>query len=227
MKNLNNVCLLTIDGVGNKTKQLDEVVDWCCSKFNFHSVVRITCDSERNKNQQYISIPKLDYFGYNRFCINDLYTATEHLNFTHCLLVQEDGFIVNPQLWEDSFLNFDYIGAPWLRYKHEPNFIWVENIGIKAAVGNGGFTLRSKTLLKECKTLQYQPGHPNEDVFICAFAGDYLRSRGMLFADINTAARFSLETKNYLNDDLTKCFGFHGKHLLDDALIMIRKPNEN
>lgn len=226
MKNLHNVCLITIDGVGDKTNQLDEIVQWCNYHFKFKTTIRITCDDAQNiKENSYVKIPKLNYYEYNKLCVNNLYDFTSHVDFTHCLLVQEDGFIVNPDLWDDAFLNYDYIGAPWLKYDNEDPFPWVKQYGIKCAVGNGGFTLRSKRLLKECKPLLYEQNYPNEDVFICANAGDYLRSKDLIFADINTAARFSLETKNYINDSLNNCFGFHGKSLLNDGINIMRKYN--
>ena len=29
------------------------------------------------------------------------------------LIVQDDGFIINKNLWDEEFLSYDYIGAPW------------------------------------------------------------------------------------------------------------------
>jgi hypothetical protein len=58
-------------------------------------------------------------------------------------------------------------------------------------------------------------------VFLCRFHADYLESQGIKFADINTAAKFSLETKNDICDNLNKTFGFHGKHLLENAFSII------
>lgn len=233
-KNLSNVSLITIDGVGNKTEQLDKIVNICCSDFSWNSIIRISA-SYVNTNTviendilHKISIPKLSYNEYNNFCIKQLYPILDTFGGDYCLLVQEDGFIVNPQLWNDSFLNYDYIGAPWLRYSNEPKFGWVEHFGDRAIVGNGGFSLRSKNFLKECMNLPYEnfvnKGF-NEDVFLCAVYGDYLRKMGMMFADINTAGSFSLETKNNKFNDLSMVFGFHGKHLLDDAFKYINKRN--
>ena len=31
----------------------------------------------------------------------------------HVLLIQWDGFVVNPSAWSDEFLDFDYVGARW------------------------------------------------------------------------------------------------------------------
>jgi len=45
--------------------------------------------------------------------------------------IHDDGFIINPHLWREEFLEYDYIGAPWK---------WEGRIN---RVGNGGFVLKS------------------------------------------------------------------------------------
>ena len=37
----------------------------------------------------------------------------EHIQTSHCLLIQSDGFVLFPDKWDDSWLDYDYIGAPW------------------------------------------------------------------------------------------------------------------
>src|SRR5262245_61590852 len=66
---------------------------------------------------------------YSEFCIKEL---AKHMIRKHCLIVQEDGYIIRPHLWNPLWLNFDYIGAPW-------------GDGV---VGNGGFSLRSRRLME-------------------------------------------------------------------------------
>ena len=51
----------------------------------------------------------------------------------YVLTFQSDGFILNPDAWTDEFFNYDYIGAPWGDNRY--------------AVGNGGFSFRSKKLM--------------------------------------------------------------------------------
>lgn len=48
------------------------------------------------------------------------------INTEFYLSIHDDGFIINPHLWDDNFLNYDYIGAPW------------KNYGQRNRVGNGG-----------------------------------------------------------------------------------------
>lgn len=59
----------------------------------------------------------------------------KYIETSYVLIIQYDGFILNPDAWTDEFLEYDYIGAPWW-YTDDCN------------VGNGGFSLRSKKLLE-------------------------------------------------------------------------------
>src|SRR6187549_1393747 len=52
-----------------------------------------------------------------------------HVGTSHALVVQWDGYVVNPDAWTDAFLDFDYCGAPWP---------WGDE---NRRVGNGGFSL--------------------------------------------------------------------------------------
>ena len=58
-----------------------------------------------------------------------------HVESSHALVVQWDGYVVNPDAWTGEFLACDYIGAPWP---------WGSE---GSRVGNGGFSLRSRRLL--------------------------------------------------------------------------------
>jgi hypothetical protein len=228
-KILSNICLVAIDGVGNKTNELNKVIDICCKDFNWKCVFNF---SPNNQNDFYHSngnfvlkhhIPQMSYHEYNKFCINGLYKIIKDYDFDYCLIIQEDGFIVNPSLWDDSFLNYDYIGAPWLRYSNDNSeeFWWLYSNSEKYRVGNGGFSLRSRKFLEESSYIEYHPESTHEDVYLCRFHGDYLKNKGIKFANLQIAAKFSLETKNDLCDDLNLTFGFHGKHLLENAFSII------
>jgi hypothetical protein len=116
------------------------------------------------------------------------------------LVVQDDGFVTSPHLWNDEFLNYDYIGAPWPLY-----FNWVNP---NKRVGNGGFCLRSKKFLEESTKLNYTGG--NEDYQLCYVFDEILKNKGIKFAPVELASKFSLEMNTELNDDINKVFGFHG-----------------
>ena len=67
---------------------------------------------------------------YNQFILKDL---NSHITTDFVLVIQYDGFVINPHKWDIKFSEYDYIGAPWP---------WAKDY----QVGNGGFSLRSKKL---------------------------------------------------------------------------------
>ena len=228
-KNLLNICLVAIDGVGDKTNEINKVIDICCKDFNWKCVFNFSPINHNNfsdSNGNFIlkyKIPQMSYFEYNKFCVNGLYPSIKHFDFDYCLIIQEDGFIINPNLWDDCFLNYDYIGAPWLNYSNNniEEFWWLKSDSMKHRVGNGGFSLRSRKFLEESSYIEYPPDSTHEDVFLCSIHGDFLENKGIRFANLQVASKFSLETDNDLCNDLNKTFGFHGKHLLENAFSIV------
>lgn len=233
-KDLSNICLVVIDGVGNKNEEINRVLKYstkniiCKCIFYFSPVNNNSFEAINGNILFRKNIPSMSYYEYNKFCVNGLYDSIKDYDFNYCLLMQEDGFILNADLWDDSFLNFDYIGAPWLRYlnSQEEEFWWLERNNIKYRVGNGGFSLRSRKFLFESSKIDYPPNSTHEDVYLTRFHGDYLETKGIKFADIVTASKFSLETKNDICDNIHKVFGFHGKHLLQDAWQILDQNNK-
>lgn len=75
------------------------------------------------------------------------------------LIHQEDSCVFKTNI--DDFLEFDYIGAPW---QQSP---WLEVFGLKLAVGNGGFSLRTKqTMINVITKVQRPPNCiVNEDSY--------------------------------------------------------------
>ena len=89
-----------------------------------------------NSSIEHVSIPPMDLMGYSKFMLQDLY---KFVDTKFCLVIQSDGFVINPNLWTNQFLEYDYIGAPW------PNEISVYNASInkidlkKIGLAIGGF----------------------------------------------------------------------------------------
>ena len=80
---------------------------------NFGAVKLLSSLSPLKKysNIEYISIPPMNNISdYNRIMIEDLH---KYFQTSYCLIVQADSFVVNSEFWENEFLQFDYIGAPW------------------------------------------------------------------------------------------------------------------
>jgi len=118
----------------------------------------------------------------------------DYLDTDHCLIVQWDGFVVDASCWEERFLDFDYIGAPWPQFHDGRD------------VGNGGFSLRSRRLIKALRDPLFKAGHP-EDIAICRTNRAFLeRAHGIRFADRETASRFAFER----GETRKSAFGFHG-----------------
>lgn len=128
---------------------------------------------------------------YSRFVIKELHA---HVDTDFVLLVQWDGFVVNPAAWSGDFLAYDYIGARW------PD----RDDGL--AVGNGGFSLRSRRLLEALRDPVVVP-EPLEDVAICRTFRPHLeRAHGIRFAPADVADRFAFEATYFTSLP----FGFHG-----------------
>ncbi len=130
---------------------------------------------------------------YSHFLVKQL---PAHVHTPHVLVMQWDGFVTRPEAWDPRFLEYDYIGAPW------PADL------SPVAVGNGGFSLRSRKLLDAL----LDPSFPeaqivHEDQAICVHFRERLeRDFGIRFAPADLAARFSHETTHTGG----ATFGFHG-----------------
>lgn len=132
---------------------------------------------------------KADYSG---FLIKSVAPWVET---SHCLIIQHDGYVLDGQEWNDEFLKYDYIGAPWLYPDPERN------------VGNGGFSLRSKKLCDVLASDDSIEVIEPEDEIIGRLYRRYLEEKhGILFAPEDIAHQFSYE----LHEPYGKTFGFHG-----------------
>jgi len=131
---------------------------------------------------------------YSRFVLYDL---ADHIDTGHVLVVQWDGFVRDGRRWQDAFLSYDYIGAVWPQFQDG------------MAVGNGGFSLRSRRLLE---VTRYMPVGPEpEDVAICRKHRHVLETvYGQRFAELEIARQFSYERQRSRGDE----FGFHGAYNL-------------
>ena len=164
---------------------------------------------------EYIKIPEIvSINGYNKIIIDDLY---KYFDTSHCLIVQSDSFVVNPIEWTDEFLKYDYIGAPWTKTINPKQDLHIDLK--KNRVGNGGFSLRSKKLALATKDINYSKlNFPSltEDVVTCHYLYEDLIKKGISFASIELASKFSvehIETNKEFGVGPENVFGFHGKHL--------------
>lgn len=151
---------------------------------------------------------------YNYYC---LYNLTNHIDTDYCLLVQPDGFVINPEKWNNDWFNYDYIGAPWAL----ANDAYLDPWGKSHRVGNGGFSFRSKKLLDVPKNAYIHfdvnwgdfykhmgVGFTSEDGNICVHNRHIYEALGCKFAPVEVAARFSHERPLPETQGITP-FGFH------------------
>ena len=51
-------------------------------------------------------------FGYLEYNLFVLYQLMYYIDTDYCLIVQNDGWVLNGQNWQDAYREYDYIGAP-------------------------------------------------------------------------------------------------------------------
>jgi glycosyltransferase involved in cell wall biosynthesis len=181
---------VTLLGVDNQKERLNKAKEICTKWIKFGSVVMLNPDLHSKE-------------AYSEFIIKQGY---KFVDTSHCLIFQHDGFVNNWQAWDNDFLNYDYIGAPWY---------YVDGM----AVGNGGFSLRSKRLMEIVATdPNIQFTHP-EDHHICRTYRPYLEKKyGIKFAPLEVAERFSFEGYMQPSKHLSDQFGKHGIRVMQKAI---------
>lgn len=200
--NLNKITLIGIDTTDtNRIKIAFEICEKYANFADKKLITKTKTNYTTNTGIKVINTVKINSLeDYSYFMIKELnkYVETEF-----ALVIQHDGFILNPQAWTEDFLNYDYVGSPWWFSKHN--------------VGNGGFSLRSKKLLEIlAKDKRIKNTHP-EDVTIGRRYRKYLESKGIKFAPEKIAKVFSIEgfdckpwIKRKYNKPWSGEFGFHG-----------------
>jgi hypothetical protein len=146
-----------------------------------------------------------------------MYNLTNHVETSHCLLIQADGFVINPEMWDDNWFQYDYIGAPW-EYSETA---YIDPWGNHQRVGNGGFSFRSKKLLDVPKNayVHFDVNHGSfykhmnannfaEDGNICVHNRHIYEVLGCKFAPLEVAVKFSQEKRIPETNGIVP-FGFH------------------
>jgi hypothetical protein len=227
--NLPNVTLVGVEGVESKLDKYLFAAEQCCKNIDFKEV-KLLSHLDLNHSSQ-IKIKELTNVSqYSLFMFEELY---KYIDTDFMMIFQSDGFILNHEAWDDTFLEYDYVGAPWF----------------DGVVGNGGFSLRSTKLMdlaskidfpsaqefltthaggifEEAGTLSQNgsftpredatpPELVAEDHLICRTYAEYLKERGMKFAPEKLAMKFSLE-HNWGHPYIWEGqFGFHNDKITD------------
>lgn len=142
-----------------------------------------------------------------------IYDLPKYVDTSHALLIHQDGYVKNPFLWRDEWLQLDYIGAPWPLPQDE--YSYRDDLGRLQRVGNS-VSLRSKRLMDlVAKTpeeyfwsFKKRYGNTNEDGYISCHNRSYLEQNGCTFATLEQAIPFSKEHEIPENVGV-ETFAFH------------------
>ena len=206
--NLDNVTIVSVAGI--KAKEALYALKYSMHGINFKRAILITPEDITDDTVEIIKCEPLNYEQYNHFIV---YRLHEYIDTEYALVVQNDGYVVNPTVWTNAFLEYDYIGALWpipgdsISYK--------DPFGNVHRMGNGGFSLRSKKLLELPSKIGMEwkeyYGNYHEDGFICVHNRHVFESNGCKFAPNDIAALFSQETNVPENEGIIP-LGFHGRN---------------
>lgn len=128
-----------------------------------------------------------------------------HNGATHVLYMENDSGIINPSSWTKQFLDYDFIGASWGPHAFNG---WPPCDGKTNAVGNFGFSIRSRKfceLVAERTRASDSDARFSCDAWACRTLRPELESKGIRYAPVELADRFSCEDELYNGQ-----FGFHG-----------------
>ena len=127
------------------------------------------------------------------------YLATQ-VKTSHWINMQWDSGIKDVEKWDDMFLRYDYIGAPW--YWHP-----------KYKVGGNGFALYSTRLWQYVQNhLDLYPDAFSDDK-LCRIYRPSLETQGFVWAQEAIAERFSWE-----RGDIRPSFSYHGIYNMPKVL---------
>ena len=171
--------------------------------------VLVLSDQDIYPGSEWHQIEPISQIEYSRVVLKDLAPL---VTTDHYMVVQYDGMPIDSTKWQDAFLDYDYIGAPWPWHPDGHQ------------VGNGGFSIRSRRLAELCQDPRvvfnppgYGPDNFMEDTHICHLYRDLLASQGMTWAPTSLAREFSAE----IPAGRLPTYGFHGTlclpYYLDDS----------
>ena len=180
----------------------------------------------------------LDYRGYSTFMMHCLYAF---IDTEFCLVVQDDGWVLDGNNWKKDYYNYDYIGgithAGLVGNELYLGFNWVDKKD-PIVVQNGGFSLRSRRFLEAPN--HYGIAHMfsmnmdiwNEDVQLSCLRHSLFTDLGYKIAPKEVSKEFAIEhVAPMFHDDLdfSKLLGHHSRtrRLIKDNEIILPVGIEN
>lgn len=195
---LPSVTLMCIDCVN--ANRAVKVLERCKEKADFGAVKLLTHIPIQYEHK--VKIPPLNsLIAYSIFMLTKVH---EFIDTDHVLIVQRDGWILNPESFNPEWLKLDFIGPIFVQYDK---------------VGSGGFSLRKKKLMvdvaesmpswnysnKQALEIQDTLGY-YEDGVICLSN----RLSDLKIAPLEEAAMFAQGGNRNPEYYVEKPFGFHG-----------------
>ena len=187
-----------------------EAMNQCVKDIEF-GAVKFLSYKKPNDLPDYATFQKIhpmqNIMHFNTFCFKELY---KYIDTSHALLFQDHAYIHNPEMWDNDWLMWDWIGSPWAIVE---NAYWANN-GERVRVGNGGFSLRSRKILelpsKMDWDLRQEQGFYNEDGNFCCYYRKEMIENGIKYAPLEVALKFSYENPvPEHGGEYPKTFGFH------------------
>ena len=230
---LPNVTLIAVTSVEIEEHQMSLKISSQNIEFGAVKLLSSLPPEKKYSDIEYVSVKPMGMTDQNRFMVDDLHKCFET---SHCLYVEAHSFVVNVDLWKEKFLEFDYIGAPWPnKIQMNPSTsrvlssIFIGSSGLPGpipvlnmkenCVGSGGFSLRSRKLLKTVAKIGYdsiKAPIKNEDLMICHYLYEEMIDKGIRFAPPKLAAQFAMEGWHHLRgQNANSVFGFHAKQMRD------------
>lgn len=171
---LSNVTLVSVSGIDPKGSL--DALQKSMVGIKYHDVVLISHNKPENmpknitfKQCKPTELASKDPANKNDYSKFMAYNLGDYIDSEYCLIVHNDAYVLRPYKWDNAFLKYDYIGAPWPK-----RLKFFTNEGELVRVGNGGFSLRSKRVLNILNELNLPftdngTGFYNEDGVLCVY----------------------------------------------------------
>lgn len=176
---LPDVTLIALSGLFYKPEEHKKALEKCTERIDF-GAVKLVLDS-RIKSVE----------DWNKAIVFDLW---KYVDTSHAFLFHHDGYITHPELWNPSWLRYDYCGAPWPL--PTDSFSYRDLFGNIQRVGNS-VGIRSRRLLKLATDLELPwkafHGFTNEDGWFCANMRHIYEGNGCTFMPFEEALTFGKE----------------------------------
>jgi len=209
LKKLDNVTLIAY--TDHEVEGTIKSLQISASKMEFAKVKLLCWNKPENLPENIIweyAPPINDINDFNLYMFKGI---GNHVDTSHALYVQAHSWILNEDLWDDDWLQYDYIGGAW-KYVDDAYIAW--GSGEHVFNGNGGFSLRSRKIMRipidhDLPLLQ-EKGWFNEDGNLTCYYRELMLTLGIKYAPIEVASKFAYENPMLENDyGKMKTFGYH------------------